>query len=330
VAPSVLGVVGLSNTVRLRPALKRLMIHTSSSPSCETPYPTAAQFFNAVNNGVLFPVGYGGGPGCSGLTPSQVNSIYGAPNARYRGRGAGVKLGLIEFSAYQHSDIATWTSNFYGPRYAAPLVDITVDGGPLSPVCPSSDTCPPNINGYAGDAEVDLDIEMQLSIAPDARNILVYNAPNDETGQTGIDEYAQIANDDAADVISSSWGLCENDVTAGFVQAENVIFEQMALQGQSTFASAGDNGPFECILDGPTDTIVNALDPGAQPWVTSVGGTSFESFNPGSNPRPNYPTGVETVWNPDNLCNSSTNEGGHTGFFWCWKRLFEIEPLAAV
>ncbi len=96
--------------------------------------------------------------------------------------------------------------HFYGAAYTPPLVDITVDGGPLNPICPAGDTCPPDFNGYAGDIEVDADIEMQLAISPDARHILVYNAPNDFTGQTELDEYTQIANDDIADVVSSSWG----------------------------------------------------------------------------------------------------------------------------
>jgi kumamolisin len=98
-----------------------------------------------------------------------------------------------------------------------------------------------------------------------------------------------------------------------------VIFEQMALQGQSMFASAGDDGAFDCIGDG-TGTIVNVEDPGAQPWVTSVGGTSFESFNPDANPNPKYPAGVETVWNVDNLCNSGAPSAANDylgGFFWC-------------
>ena len=58
-----------------------------------------------------------------------------------------------------------------------------------------------------------------------------------------------------------------------------MIFEQMALQGQSVFGAAGDTGAFACIRSDGT-TIVNVDDPSAQPWVTSVGGTSLESFNP--------------------------------------------------
>ena len=316
-ASQVRGVIGLSNTVRFQSMRSRPLKHTvPATPSCETPYVTAAQLFNLVNNGVGFPYGYGGGPGCSGLTPSQDNSIYGAPKLGPAGKGAGVSLAVFELSAYLHSDIETWAQYFYGPYYKAPLVDITVDGGPLSPVCPAGDQCPPDYNGYAGDIEVDADIEMQLAISPNARHILVYNAPNDYTGQTELDEYTRIAQDDRADVISSSWAVCENDAGAAYVQAENVVFEQMALQGQGMFGASGDTGAFSCIRSDGTN-IVNVLDPPSQPWVTSVGGTSLESFNPDANPDPDYPTGIETVWNVDNLCNASANEGGFPGFFWC-------------
>ncbi|MBS0421323.1 MAG: S8/S53 family peptidase [Proteobacteria bacterium] len=313
-ANGVLGVVGLSNTVRMQSHARRTPNgggHSIPTPSCEAPYPTADQIFAGG-----FPFGYGGGPGCNGLTPSQVNSLYDAPNFGSSGQGRGVNLAVFELSAYQQSDIATWARQFYGAGFTPPLVDINVDGGPLAPQCPAGDTCPPNFNGYAGDIEVDADIEIQLAVSPAAKHILVYNAPNDFTGQTELDEYTRIAHDNLADVVSSSWAVCEQDVSAGYVQAENVIFQQMALQGQSVFGAEGDTGAFSCIRsDGSTNAAV--LDPPAQPWVTSVGGTSFESFNPGANPHPQYPAGVETVWNVDNLCNKSADEGGAPGLFWC-------------
>jgi kumamolisin len=317
IAANVLGVVGLSNSVRPHSQIMFDYHHQRQPiPSCEAPYPTVAQLFNAVNNGVSFPFGYGGGPGCQGLTPSQLNSLYNAPSFGASGQGRGVNLAVFELSAYQHSDILTWAHQFYGSRYSPPLVDITVDGGPLNAICPSGDECPPAFEFYAGDIEVDADIEMQLAIAPAAQRILVYNAPNDFTGQTELDEYTQIANDNIADVVSSSWGLCENDAGAAYVQAENLIFIQMALQGQSVFGAAGDTGAFDCIRSDGT-TIVNVGDPPSQPWVTSVGGTSFYTFNPNANPNPDYPYGVETVWNVDNICNASNSEGGQPGFFWC-------------
>jgi Pro-kumamolisin, activation domain len=49
-------------------------------PSCEIPYPTTLAQLEAIPINGPFN-GYGGGPSCTGLTPSQTNSIYHAPNA---------------------------------------------------------------------------------------------------------------------------------------------------------------------------------------------------------------------------------------------------------
>ena len=320
-AGGVLGVVGLSNTVRLKSDIQFVRNNvkdghgrSSGSNSCETGYPTIAQLVDIYEDGGSPTLGYGAGPGCSGLTPSQENSIYDAPNVGPRGQGAGENVAVFELSAYQESDIDTWAHQFYGRGFNPSLVNITVDGGPLNPICPAGDTCPPEFNGYSGDIEVDADIETSLAIAPDARRILVYNAPNDESGQTELDEYAAMANQDIADTISSSWGDCEDDVSAGYSQAENLIFEQMAAQGQSIFTSAGDSGAFDCD---PGTNNVNTEDPGGQPYITSVGGTSLGNFNPGQNPFPSYPSGAETVWNVRGLCNESANEFGLSGFEWC-------------
>ena len=313
----VLGVIGLTNTIRDHTNLARLPYgHSVGSSACQTGYVTAAELFNLVDNNVGFPYGYGGGPGCSGLTPSQTNGLYGAPGGTDT-TGKGVTTAVFELSAYQQSDIAAWTNEFYGPGYKAPLQNVLVDGGPLAPICPAADLCPANYNGYSGDIEVDADIQMTLDVAPATKKLQVYEAPNDYSGQTELDLYTAIANQDTADTVSSSWGVCENDITAPYAQAENVIFEQMALQGQSMFNSAGDTGAFGCLRSDGT-TIVDAEDPATQPWVTSVGGTSFTFDNPATNANPTYPhNGDEMVWNVDNLCNASANEGGFSGLFWC-------------
>jgi len=253
------------------------------------------------------------------MTPAQVNSIYGAPHAGPRGQGAGATAAVFELSAYLTSDIDTWARTFYGSGYTPPLANVLVDGGPLNPQCPAGDSCPPDINGYASDFEANGDIELELTIAPGLRHLIVYNAPNDATGQTALDEYTAMASDDTAATISSSYSVCENDVTAAYVQSENVVFEQMALQGQSMFADNQDDGAFGCIRSDGTD-IVDVQDPSSQPWVTSVGGTSLESDNPGTDPRPAYPPGTETVWNTDNLCSNSApapSNDNQGGFFWC-------------
>src|SRR5580658_1320057 len=98
IAGGVLGVVGLSNTVRLHDNIVRA--GTSKSPakatSCETPYVTRAQLYAYVNNGTGFPYGFGAGPGCSGLSPSQTNSIYRAPVAGKRAQGSNATLAVFE------------------------------------------------------------------------------------------------------------------------------------------------------------------------------------------------------------------------------------------
>ena len=308
---SVLGVVGLTNTVRLHPAYQLTAASSaqpgSGEPSCEIPYPTTLAQLQAITNPNGPANGYGGGPGCSGLTPSQTNSIYNAPNAGASAKGAGATVAVFELSAYNRSDITTWAHTFYGAQYQPRLVNINVDGGPLArntAQCPAGDTC---VYGYGGDIEVEADIEQDLTIAPDTNSVLVYDAPNDFTGQTELDQYATIANQDIADSVSSSWGLCEQDAGLGYAEAENVLFEQMAAQGQSMFASSGDTGAFDCLADGTFSNYapLEVDDPASQPWVTSAGGTSFETFDPGSNPSPSYPYGTEAVWNTLDLCSGN-------------------------
>ena len=90
------------------------------------------------------------------------------------------------------------------------------------------------------------------------------------------------------------------------------------MQGQSIFGAEGDTGAFDCIRSDGT-TIVNVLDPPSQPWVTSVGGTSFENYNPGETRTRAYPSGDESVWNVDNLCSNARRAANDNlgGFFWC-------------
>ncbi len=324
-ASNVLGVIGLNNAVRehdmvqravstVRPAGRSAATSSAASASCETAYPTDEQLFDFYNDGTSLATGYGAGPGCSGLTPTQANSIYDAPHVGAKGKGRGVTLAVFELSAYKASDIGHWAHTVYGKSFTPPLQNVNVDGGPLHPVCPKGDTCPAAEQGYAGDIEVDADIETQLTISPDAADIIVYNAPNDETGQTELAEYTRIANDDSASSVSSSWGECESELGAAMAKAEDVVFEQMATQGQSMFALAGDNGAFDC---GTTPQTLAVDDPESQPWVTSVGCTSLQTDNPGTTAHPAYPAGVESVWNVDSLCDESTDEGGDTGLFWC-------------
>ncbi len=262
---------------------------------------------------------YGAGPGGSGLTPSQISSLYDAGSVYSKGlsgKGKGTTLAVFELSGYTKADILAYEHQFFGSSKNVSIVDINVDGGPLTPICPTGDECGPIAPGgpcatgcttpdYSGDIEVEADVETQIALAPNVDRILVYNAPNDLLNITGVNEYYKIANDDLADSISSSWGLCEQDAGLPTIEAESVAFMQMAAQGQSMFSAAGDTGAYDC-LRGSGNPALTVDDPSSQPFVTAVGGTSFEGFDPGSHEKPSYPTGFETVWNVLDAC-SATN-----------------------
>ncbi len=62
------------------------------------------------------------------------------------------------------------------------------------------------------------------------------------TGSGAYDTYSRIISDDAAQVISTSWGLCEALEGSVPASVENVLFEEAAVQGQSLLASSGDDG----------------------------------------------------------------------------------------
>ena len=197
---------------------------------------------------------YGGGPTGSGLTPSQDVSLYGGNGTQAlgpKGQGKGATLAVFELSGYTQSDIAVFEHQFFGPSENVPLVNINVDGGSITPNCPDGDVCADPAD-FSGDIEVEADIETQIAMAPKINRVLVYDAPNDETGATSIDEYFKIAQDNLADSISTSWGLCEQDTGIGAILAESIAFTQMALQGQSIFASSGDEGAFDCLLSDGT------------------------------------------------------------------------------
>jgi kumamolisin len=315
----VLAVSGLSNT-------------SAAHPNYVTTHQAAQASGKAVPQ-------YGAGPDGSGLTPSQTSSLYDATPVYQlgnKGEGKGATLAVFELSGYTPADVVTYEHQFFGKSENVPLVDVNVDGGPVTPVCPVGDECgpftagPPCANGcdsadYSGDIEVEADLENQIAIAPKISKILVYNAPNDELGITTTDEYFQIANDDIADSISSSWGLCESDAGFADAQGEYFAFLQMALQGQSIFSASGDTGAYDC-LRGSGTTNLSVDDPSSQPFVTGVGGTSFESYDPGSSQHPSYPKSGETVWNVLDACSGSASGlsncanlgagGGGVSTFW--------------
>ncbi|HTW11467.1 MAG TPA: S53 family peptidase, partial [Solirubrobacteraceae bacterium] len=242
-------------------------------------------------------------PGSGGYTADQVASYYDfSPLYQAGDLGQGVTVALYELEPVLASDVAAY-QRCYDTHTSINYVK--VDGG---------------AGTGAGSGEAALDIDQIVGLAPRVK-LLVYQAPNTGSASAPYDEYANIADQDRASVVSTSWGGCEVEQSAQTVAAEDTLFEQMAAQGQTVVAAAGDSGSSDCFIAGQGGDADNSLqvdDPAAQPFVTGVGGTSLElgPFNTVGNPD-------ETVWN-----NSDPNlnyaqwgispgaGGGGTSKFW--------------
>jgi subtilase family serine protease len=207
----------------------------------------------------------------NGYTADDLASSYGFSGLYGQNDlGAGETIGLLELEPYDQSDVSEYAS-CYG---ISPLVtNISVDGFDAT---------------GARLGEANNDIEDVIGLAPGA-SVLVYEAPNTAAGV--LDDLARMVSDDRADVMSTSWGICEAETSPGFVAAENLELEEAAIQGQSFFAAAGDAGSADC---GSGDPELSVDDPGGQPFITAVGGTQLSALGP-------PPT--ETTW----------NDGGNAG-----------------
>jgi len=185
-------------------------------------------------------------------TADAIASAYGLSGYYAAGDdGRNVTIALFELEPFSASDVAAYQA-CYGTH--ATVATVSIDGGAGS---------------GPGDGEAAMDTEDLAGLAPDA-SIDVYEAP--PTGSGAYDAYSRIVSDDAAQVISTSWGMCEALAGSVPVSVENTLFEEAAVQGQSVLAASGDDGSDDC---GNGRAAVD--DPASQPWVTAVGATSFQA-----------------------------------------------------
>jgi hypothetical protein len=265
IARYVTSVVGLDNTVKahaegLRPSKSAAVnraaakagsfVHPAGSP---TPCSDASDIAESFG----------------GLTDDQIAHAYGADPLYGAGdTGAGQHVAVFELEPFAMSDVQTFDTCYFGATAAGQMLGRlhvkNVDGG---------QTAGP------GSGESILDIQDVSAFAPGA-NVDVYEAPNNTFGS--LDMYARIVNDDVDNILTTSWGLCEQAVQQGepgVQQAENLIFEQAAAQGMTVFSAAGDQGSNDCNAfrtTAPVDPILSVDDPSSQPYVVSTGGTTMD------------------------------------------------------
>ncbi|HLZ57148.1 MAG TPA: S53 family peptidase [Ktedonosporobacter sp.] len=218
----------------------------------------------------------------------NINGLYAAHD-----QGEGQTVALVELATFTQSDVSAYTACFGHSR--TPIQTIRVGRGPV-----------PDIGMF----EATMDAELILGVAPQLARLKIYEAAN--TMADYMADWARILQD-APPIVSSSWGFCEALISPAAILQENNILQRMALQGETVIASSGDNGDAGCPPSANSAKAPLADDPGAQPYVTSVGGSSL-TLKPGTS---SY--GKETAWN--SLPSETTGfvkggSGGGISQFW--------------
>jgi kumamolisin len=275
VAPFVASVAGLDNLIQYHrkhhatgKAHPALATSNASSNAITCPQPGAA----------TIPTSY---------TPSQIATAYDFTKLYDSGSlGEGQTVGLLELDGYSPNDIALYESCFGGKN--TQIQTVSIDG----------------YNGAAGAnaAEVELDMEMVLGLAPRLASLRVYEASITSLAAYN-DAWAHIVND-RTPVVSTSWVFCEQGAgVANEIQQENIFFQAAAAQGQTILAASGDLGATGCY-DPQTgaNTSPTVDDPASQPYVTGVGGTTL-SINADNTYQ------SEQVWNDRAIKNGASGGG---------------------
>jgi hypothetical protein len=179
--------------------------------------------------------------GNQGFSPGDFRKAYDIPSTM---TGAGVTMGVFQNTGYLVSDITTYETYYSLPNM--PLENVYFDGKTAAN------------QGQSG--ETTLDIEMQIAIAPSATKEIVY------IGGSGLGIANKIATENRAKVVSCSLGWGD-----GTDQAEDQVYKQMGVQGQSFFVASGDGGAWS-----------GGAHPEDDPYVTSVGGTHLNTNSDGS------------------------------------------------
>lgn len=119
-----------------------------------------------------------------------------------------------------------------------------------------------------------LDVQSIHGAAPDAN--IVYSAAAAPFDDALIEATHALVDGNKVDAISNSWGGSETN-NAAVNGAFSDVFIQAAAQGISVLYSSGDNGDNTA---GDQSTTAPTPDyPAANPWITSVGGTSLATAN---------------------------------------------------
>ena len=204
------------------------------------------------------------------LVPDDFAVIYDV-KALYTGGsdGTGQKIAIVGQSAINTSDIDAFRSAAGLPaRTSANFVTTLVPSSGTSTI----------VTGDIGESS--LDLEWAQGVARGAGEVFVYVGNN--SNFTVFDSFLYAIDQNLAPIISSSYGNCEQNLPAAFITHLQTETQKANLQGQTITAASGDFGAADCEANSglPAQGGLGVDIPGALPYVTSVGGTTFNGDNP--------------------------------------------------
>ena len=246
----------------------------------------------------------------AGFSPQQIATAYNWYNPNHKPQltdttlASGVTIAIGTAFTYRKADVQKFWSTYGLPSHT--LTNVAV-GGLTTRI----------------EVETTLDIERSSAMSPGS-NIVVYESAN--PSDTGFDAmFMKIANDANTPnsgnikVMSTSWGLAENESAPASIAAEHDAFVQLDAEGVAMMAAAGDNA----AEDGEAAGTDNADFPASDDLVLAAGGTNlvlgtnnvYGSETAWSNAggadsiyfaEPSYESTV-SGWQPNTSCTEITN-----------------------
>lgn len=251
------------------------------------------------------PPDFTSGTGANFLAPADFATIYNV-NPLYGGSpaidGTGQTIAIVGRTDINLADVQFFRSFFGLPANDPVFIHNGPDPGDL---------------GGNEEAEADLDVEWSGAVAKNATIDFVISQSTATTD--GVDLSAQfVVNNNIANVMSTSFGLCETALGIAGNDFWNTLWQQAAAQGITALVSAGDSGAAGC--DAATATTgtgagVNGLS--STPNNIAVGGTEFNEGTGTFWSPTNDPTTQASVLSyiPEVAWNESGNVTGGSGLF---------------
>jgi large repetitive protein len=219
------------------------------------------------------------------ITPGDFATIYDLlPLYKQDLNGSGQTIAIVGEADILPSDVATFQKIFGLPSNPVNLIENGPD--------PGFETS----RGLS--VEASIDTEWADAVAPGATIDLVVTGPQ-QTSDPAALSAAYIVDQNLAQIVSVSFGACEQTLGSAQNALWDQLWEQAAAQGMSVFVAAGDAGAAGCasagVVNGGVEGPAAVSGVASSPYVTGVGGTEFdETVNGGS---------ISTFWNTTNASN---------------------------